>query len=205
MAIPLPGLNPTPAADDPQPPGYLAANAMNVTRVGGLGALIAAVATAAGLVFPTSATAPLVLQVTYAAAKGTIIATALIAVAVMIAADVRARATASAAAGRSAGAADSPGAALSAVPSGSIGASMVALPCLLVRVTGVAGPATALAVRSAAAGGLEYLVARPGAQPAWRPEASIELVSDKPRNGTTEALFAAAAAVDEARGLVDTR
>lgn len=82
---------------DKDPSSDITSKALNVTRVGGLASLIAAVAAAAGLVFPDpKSTDDVALRLGIPIIRGAIIVAALFSVAIMIAADIRARGLAAA-------------------------------------------------------------------------------------------------------------
>jgi hypothetical protein len=85
--VAIPGLTP-----DGDPSADISSKALNVTRVGGLGSLIAAVAAASGKVFADAkSTDPVALRVAIPAIRGAIIVAALISVSIMISADIKAR------------------------------------------------------------------------------------------------------------------
>lgn len=91
-----PGSSETPAAPDPATggaPGVISSNSLNVTRVGGITALIAGAGAAALALFGVDKVTDAVAIVAVAyAATGLIVAATLIAVAVIVASDIRARA-----------------------------------------------------------------------------------------------------------------
>lgn len=181
MATPIPGLNAAWQAGAVMPPGSIAANTTNATRIGGLAAVIAAVTAAVAPMFQPSAQDPLAVQVADVAARAAVMVAALAVLAVLIAVDVSARSALAAAPDGAGGAGGTGG--QSAVPTAVVPApatpqasSIVPLPqALPVRITGQPGAAQALAVRLMPGGTSQYLIARPAAQLDWVPQTSIEV------------------------------
>lgn len=91
MDIPL--LNPTESPDSPNR-NVISGNALNVTRVTGLAALITAVLTATTPIFSAEATDPTALRVAIPAIQGLIVIASLLTAAIIVAVDIRSRATA---------------------------------------------------------------------------------------------------------------
>jgi hypothetical protein len=77
--------------NDDEAPKAIESNALNVTRIGGIASTITAVGAAATGIFTISETDKVAQKVAITAATGAIVAVALVAVAIIIAADLRAR------------------------------------------------------------------------------------------------------------------
>jgi hypothetical protein len=91
-SVPVPGLN------DSQSPADIDSNSLNVTRVGGMVAFIAAILAGVSQLFPVSKSDPTALRIAIPAIEGTIVVGALLAAALIISADIRGRALAAASA-----------------------------------------------------------------------------------------------------------
>jgi hypothetical protein len=158
----LPGLNPTLPAGD-SPPDWIPSNTLNATRVASLTGFIVAVAVAVAPIFPITPDLPVALQVAYAAVRGAIIVASLLMATVVIAADIRARASVTCCSPNTNTANGS-----AAVPATQPAQGMTPLAQPLeVRVTGVPGSAFAHAAMLGAGNTIQFLVARSGNKLEW--------------------------------------
>ena len=122
-SVPVPGLN------DSQSPADIDSNSLNVTRVGGMVAFIAAILAGVSQLFPIQKSDPTALRIAIPAIEGIIVIGALLAAAIIISADIRGRALAAASAlPLPTGTPGKPAAAASAAGPSATAAALVAAP-----------------------------------------------------------------------------